>query len=657
MNTFLKTLALAAILFAFGGIQAQTYYLNGDAEFIGDDCYRLTTTLTNQNGTVWYADQINLNEPFDLEFLMNFGDLDPDGADGIVFVLQTVGTAAIGINGEGIGYAGFSPSFGIEFDTWSNGNLGDLWQDHIAMIRDGNNNHLGPNNVAGPVVASAFSDNIEDGLDHVVRIVWDPVVGDVEVWFDCELRLIHGIDLLNAIFNGQNLVWWGFTSATGGAVNNQTVCLQENIISVGPNVTICQGASAQLVVAGDPDGDYLWSPSLGLDDPTSQTPIASPASTTIYTVNYTDFCGNVRTEEVTVSVLPLEVSVEPAPVLNCFNPETELQADNNFNNEVNYSWSTSDGQILSGENTGSPEIGAGGTYIVTANYDDACFDTAEITVEEDFDTFLAAVSEPLAIDCNNPEIEIEGFTDGDNQASWEWSTPNGNIIGDVNDLVIAADEAGTYVFTVTNAANGCESSDQVTVADNTSYPIAEAGDTDTLTCSQPFLNLSASGSSSGDEFVYAWTLGGNPSAGNVPDPLVSAPGMYYLSVTDTSNGCSSADSVFIFFDESSLVDLSDLLVPNIFSPNGDNSNEEFRPFLASAPDFDVLSFMDEYELRIFNRWGNLIFETSGTGKSWDGRSAAGEQVKEGVYFYLLRYAVNCGERQEGEVSGTLTVVK
>lgn len=646
-----------AVFLPVGSILGQTYFLNGDAQFIGDDCYRLTTTLTNQNGTVWYADQIDLTEPFDLEFLMNFGDLDANGADGIVFVLQTVGTAAIGINGEGIGYAGFAPSFGIEFDTWSNGNLGDLGQDHIAMIRDGVNNHLGPNNIAGPVVASAFSDNIEDGLNHVVRIIWDPVVGDVEVWFDCELRLIHGIDLLNTIFNGQNLVWWGFTSATGGAVNNQTVCLQENIISVGPNVTICQGASAQLVVAGDPDGDYLWSPSLGLDDPTSQTPVASPSATTIYTVNYTDFCGNIRTEEVTVSVLPLEVTVEPAPVLNCFNPETELQAGNNFNNDVNYSWTTSDGEILSGGSTGSPEIGAGGTYIVTANYDGVCFDTAEITVEEDFETFLAIISDPQPIDCNNPETELEGFTDGEEDADWEWSTANGNIIGDPGQLTTFAGEDGTYVFTVTNPQNGCESSAEVSVADNTSFPLAEAGPADTLTCSLPFLNLDASGSSIGGEFVYAWTLGDAPFGGNVPDPLVSSPGMYYLTVTNTSNGCSSMDSVLIFFDESSLVDLSDLLIPNIFSPNGDNVNDDFRPFLESAPDFDVLSFMDEYDFQVFNRWGNLVYESGGSGKAWDGRNASGEPVSEGVYYYLLRYAVTCGERQEGEVSGAFTVVK
>jgi gliding motility-associated-like protein len=654
MNTLFKT---SALVLSLSNLQAQTYFLNGSAEFIGNDCYRLTTTLNTQNGTVWYADQIDLNEPFDLEFLMNFGDLDANGADGIVFVLQTVGTSAIGNNGGGIGYAGFSPSFGIEFDTWYNSEFNDIVQDHIAMISDGDNNHASPSNLAGPVVASALSDNIEDGQNHVVRVVWDPQVGDVEVWFDCELRLIHGVDLLNSIFGGQNLVWWGFTSATGGAVNNQTVCLQENIISVGPNVTICQGASAELVVAGDPDGDYTWAPSLGLDDPTSQTPIASPTSTTVYTVSYTDLCGNVRTDEITVAVVPLEVSIEPATVLNCLEPETELQADNNFNNDVEYSWITSDGEILSGQTTGSPLIGAGGTYSVTANYNGACFDSAEITVEEDFDTYVAEIVPPLNLDCNYPEVEIVGVTNGANNASLTWETTDGNIIGDNSQLNIAADASGTYVFTVTNLQNGCESSAQVSVADNTSYPIAEAGETDTLTCSTPSINISALGSSTGNEFIYEWTMGETPLDGDYNQLPVSNSGWYFLTVSNTENGCSSMDSVLIYFDESSLLDLNDLVVPNIFSPNGDQINDEFRPFLSETPDFDVLRYMDEYEFLVFNRWGNLVFESRGEGKAWDGLSSDGSPVTQGVYYYLVRYVVNCGGRQQDELSGTFTVVE
>ena len=105
---------------------AQTYFLNGTATSSGEDCYQLTTTQGNQNGTVWYSEQINLSEPFELNFSMNFGTIDATGADGMVFVLQNVGTNALGEPGGALEFSGFDPSFGIEFDTWQNGQLETL---------------------------------------------------------------------------------------------------------------------------------------------------------------------------------------------------------------------------------------------------------------------------------------------------------------------------------------------------------------------------------------------------------------------------------------------------------------------------------------------------------------------------------------------------
>ena len=134
----MKRLVLTiSFIVCFGLCESQTYFLNGSAQSIGDDCYQLTQTSTNQNGTVWYGNQINLTEPFDLQFTMNFGTLDANGADGICFVLQTVGTAAIGQSGGGMGYLNFGTSLGIEFDTWQNAEYGDPTYDHIAIEKNG----------------------------------------------------------------------------------------------------------------------------------------------------------------------------------------------------------------------------------------------------------------------------------------------------------------------------------------------------------------------------------------------------------------------------------------------------------------------------------------------------------------------------------------
>ena len=256
------------------GISAQTYFLNGTATAGDGDCYQLTTTQGNQNGTVWYGEQIDLSEAFELSFSMNFGTIDATGADGMVFVLQNVGTNALGETGGALGFSGFDPSFGIEFDTWQNGQFGDLVTDHIGFLSDGSVDHNPPTGLAGPVNANINGANIEDGEDHPVRITWDPNTTIIAVYFDCDLRLFAEVDLVNEIFSGESNVYWGFTGSTGGSFNNQTVCLAPNIIATDPVVAICPGSSIELNVSGAPNTIYTWEPADFLSDPNASTTCA-----------------------------------------------------------------------------------------------------------------------------------------------------------------------------------------------------------------------------------------------------------------------------------------------------------------------------------------------------------------------------------------------
>ncbi|MDW8230970.1 MAG: gliding motility-associated C-terminal domain-containing protein, partial [Saprospiraceae bacterium] len=70
-------------------------------------------------------------------------------------------------------------------------------------------------------------------------------------------------------------------------------------------------------------------------------------------------------------------------------------------------------------------------------------------------------------------------------------------------------------------------------------------------------------------------------------------------------------------------------LPNAFSPNGDGSNDLFRPFPGWR-------FIERVEMQIFNRWGNLVFETNDPAIRWDGRNKAGADVPEGTYFYTCK---------------------
>ena len=160
----MKNLLLLVLSFlSSASLFGQAYFLNGAAIATGNDCYQLTPAISTQNGTVWYADQIDLNQPFDLAFEMLLGYTDVNGADGMCFVLHTQGTAAIGANGGGMGYLNFGTSLAVEFDTYQNSSpYSDPAFDHIAIQSNGNVDHNSALNLAGPVQMNATNANTED---------------------------------------------------------------------------------------------------------------------------------------------------------------------------------------------------------------------------------------------------------------------------------------------------------------------------------------------------------------------------------------------------------------------------------------------------------------------------------------------------------------
>ncbi|MCR9171842.1 MAG: hypothetical protein NXI10_05080 [bacterium] len=201
--------------------------LNGNATNItvgGEDCIQLTAAVNNQTGCAWSGSQIDFASDFSLTLDYYFGN-NINGADGNTFTFQPSASTACGNDGGQLGAGGLSNALAIEFDTYDNDNpthLYDMACDHIAIEVDGNHQNAAP--AAGPVCAKTNMGNIDDGGTYEVTIEWDASAMTLSVYFDGVLRLTYTDDIVNNVFGGQNLVYWGATSATGGLNNQQYFC-------------------------------------------------------------------------------------------------------------------------------------------------------------------------------------------------------------------------------------------------------------------------------------------------------------------------------------------------------------------------------------------------------------------------------------------------
>ena len=368
-----KTLAcFGLIVIGFGQAFSQLYIPNGDAVQQGS-CFRLTQDAGFRNGSVWYSDKVNLKESFDLYFDIFLGCKDSDGADGIAFVLQPISTN-IGVAGGGIGYQGVTPSVAVEIDTWQNGDLNDPSFDHVAVQLNGNTTHgAGGGTVAGPFTALASGGNIEDCNWHKMRVTWNADTMVLRAYIDCNLRISYVGDIITNVFGGDSLVFWGFTSATGGFWNEHRFCLDYiSFTESQQDTAICRGQSVPLTVGS---GDtFLWRPGTSLNDSTAANPVATPDTTTTYTVTVTDACGNLRFDTVTVYVqtdTALDVIPDNFDQCNPGQPVTLTATSLPFSN---YIWSN--GTVGNVTTVTGP-----GTYVVgVSNFCTTFFDTVQVTL-------------------------------------------------------------------------------------------------------------------------------------------------------------------------------------------------------------------------------------------------------------------------------------
>ena len=93
--------------------------------------------------------------------------------------------------------------------------------------------------------------------------------------------------------------------------------------------------------------------------------------------------------------------------------------------------------------------------------------------------------------------------------------------------------------------------------------------------------------------------------------------------------------------------IPDLFVPNTFTPNGDGANDEWKVFGRNLVN-------DRYLVKIFNSYGNVVFESNNLEEAWDGKFE-GEDAKMGTYYFTLVVYDAIGQKLERE--GTINLIR
>lgn len=299
---------------------------------------------------------------------------------------------------------------------------------------------------------------------------------------------------------------------------------------------------------------YMWSGNILSGQGTLQPVVNQPGIYTLSITNNVNGCTDVASVTVNQDIIAPAVAAGPDGLINCFSPSTVIGAPGNPSG-AGYSlqWTTTGGGTITPANGPTALVNQAGDYqLLITNLQNGCTATDAVTISADFASPTADAGPTAELNCIQTALSLQGSGSAGPIFSYSWtSAAGGNILSGANTLSPVVNEPGSYQLLVLNTQNGCTASSQVNITENANGPTAIAGLPQTLTCTLTSTTLDAAGSSSGAGISYAWsaTGGGNINSGaNTLTPMIDAPGVYILTVTNAANQCTQTASVTILED-------------------------------------------------------------------------------------------------------------
>lgn len=632
---------LSASLVLFPFFSFSQYKLNGNAVQESCNCYLLTNDEQWQSGSVWQVDKISLDNPFDFKFNVFLGYKDAEGADGIVFMLQPISTS-LGAAGGGMGFEGVSPSIGIALDTWQNTENNDPAYDHISIQKNGVITH--GNDLAGPIPASASSDNIEDGKWHVLQIKWDPATKTLSTYFDGVFRLSTQTDLVAGVFNNDPMVYWGFASATGGKNNLQKFCTALNPVftSGSGNDEVCIGSPVAFKDSSTSFTtikSYFWDFGDGSTSTLQNPPPHLYPDTGIYKVShYITALDNCQSEPfirtIKVGDHP-DISFEVFDTCQGINPRIDVDTKLGIGTISQWNWEVNNAPFSENAKPDLSQLSPGDYSLsLSAKSSAGCLSNNYVTGFSIYS--LPEISLQASDGCVNTAINFAG-SQSDNFSpvqKWKWDYGDGNFSEGENSNHSFVNEGNYTVKLYGTALNGCEAFQHKTLTISAVHAIAKQ---DTLVLINSPFTLSATGGT-----TYSWF----PMTG-LDNPFSADPtgtGTFdqkYTVTVRNDEGCSDTASVSVRIFKG-----SSIFVPTAFTPNGDGLNDVIKPYFTGIKSLSYFT--------IYNSWGQKVFSTSDMNNGWDGYSKNGAKI-QGVYVWVLEATDEIGKIYK--LKGTFSLIR
>jgi len=386
--------------------------------------------------------------------------------------------------------------------------------------------------------------------------------------------------------------------------------------------TICPGQAINLSAqASGGTGNYIYQWNNGNN---GATQMVSPSSSTTYSVYAIDANGCIGTTD-SANVLVNDINLVNLSAV----PDTTLCAGSPYLISANisggigfYSYSWDNGLGLGqGPFAVAPLITTNYTVTVTDVCGNSINEDVMVNVNPLPEVYLSPQSE---IACGKVILDLNNNAANSSDAEFLWDFGDGTYSNQENPSK-SYTQTGIYNVTLTVTTQfGCQNSSQANM-NVTVNPQSVAQfeftpeETDILNPEITFDNFST------EATYYFWNFGDDATS-NELDPVhkYEEKGTYIITLITSNNfGCKDTLSKELLINPT-----YNFYIPNAFTPNNDGDNDIFTA---------VGEEIEEFNMQIFNRWGELLYETSDLQNGWDGTAKGGRDVSmESVYVYNIK---------------------